>query len=552
MPRPPCFSVPSARPRAAPPRAPALAAALLLSACGCPKFSEMQVEDPAGIGSDWDRSEFARAISDFAAWTGREGVCVPALEIRDSLADGMAIGLYQGPHQHILLVPGSGHDTAVHEMCHAIDQQLGWISNHHIRKFPTGHIDSALYPYRFIQVQESFARICELGPRALDLQGHLERRCELSMEHPGQRFVLDEIFTEVIAPVDPVEVGELTVERRGLAPFTPPGGQLRGVASGDRLLWLLSETPPPPVDMAQASTGLRATTWTLIGVDPATFTVAVRRDLLRDPPDDPLMVSVLGLADSEGEPPLLIEAGLGVRPRIWEIDEETGALTELPAPVEALGAAPWNAVRSGDTLFLLRPEAYVPVEPPEGGADTGAQPLPLEGGWLAVDLRTGEPTRDHPVVRVLDQPVLGGGLADLTATAAGLQLRAEPGLLSEAYAGYAARVGLLDPVSGELRQETVSAALFEAPIGVLPDGSLLATWYDRDPWDDIEPRAGLVVGQDEPRRYWLPADACSRLVDLGAPIRLMHLGDAAWALMTWDGGLELVRIGRGPHPDDAG
>lgn len=67
----------------------------------------MAVEDPDGVATYDMLTEITTAVTDFAAWTGREGACVPSVEVRADVPeqepDSDVVSLYQGDHHGILV-----------------------------------------------------------------------------------------------------------------------------------------------------------------------------------------------------------------------------------------------------------------------------------------------------------------------------------------------------------------------------------------------------------------------------------------------------------------
>jgi hypothetical protein len=83
-----------------------LVAALLFVACApCTPFSEMALDEPEAL---------APIVADFAAWTGRDGVCVPAVEVVAAV-DGHAdlAGVYAAPGEPIVLEAAADYRLAL-------------------------------------------------------------------------------------------------------------------------------------------------------------------------------------------------------------------------------------------------------------------------------------------------------------------------------------------------------------------------------------------------------------------------------------------------------
>ncbi len=521
------------RPRGA---AGGLVLALGLAGCGCPEFSEMDVTDPLNLGTVADYAEIRRGIRDFARWTGETGVCVPEVQLQEELSGGYAVGTYSGPRVPIRLVPGAGHETTVHELCHAIDDQRGWASNDHTRLFPVGHIDHVLYPNRAIQVQESFARICEFGPGGLDLQGALEQRCGWTLAHPGQAYVLDEIYTEASVPRAPAEVSRLETPTRTLQSLIG-GESLVDVASGDTAVWLLTAVGPPGTDPENLGAVSGTGQWVLRGVDPASATMHnTHRFAATFSSSDTRHDRAFRLADAAGAPPLLIETALATTARIWEIDEDAGSLRLLTEVGESLGS--WEeglrAVRIDGLLYAYRAQGFVPHAPDEAG-----EALPV--GWLAVDLETGALVEDAPLLAALAEPLLASSLASISATADGVQILSNQSVLGDVYADAGSRVYTVAAGSRVAEPVALTAAMFTEPALVTADGWLVGLWSDVDYWNGTVGLLGRAAVRLSDRRWALTDGTCDGSGPAVGVVRPFHLGDETWVLGS-DGTSVLAQV----------
>ncbi len=174
----------------------------LLAGCGCPTFADMEVRDPAGLGDAALDEAIVAGIADFAAWTGREGVCVPAVEVREDVlpAVSSAVGRYRGPKRPILVEPG-GHDVEEvvrHELCHALDFEEGH-SVENMDLFPPEDIPAnEFYVTDESRSNEAFARACERVPD-LDLPLALEARCGDTLLSARDRYLHDIVWSEADA-----------------------------------------------------------------------------------------------------------------------------------------------------------------------------------------------------------------------------------------------------------------------------------------------------------------------------------------------------------------
>lgn len=499
-------------------------AVALAGGCACPDFDDMHVSDPEGLTTAAELGLIRQAISDFARWTGEEGVCVPGIELREELSDGYAVGTYSGPRKNILQVPGSGHSTAVHELCHAIDERMGWMSEDHPRLFPVGHIDPVLYPYRSIQMHESMARICEFGPKGLDLQATLENTCGWELAHPGQDLILREVYDQV-SPVRTARTpGGFSFSTISLASLAGPQLALVDMASGERLVWMLSSevegTPDPELLGSMAAP--RAVV--LRGIEPRTGALVAEHRLAIADDISADHSRVFRLADAAGEAALLIESAAATAGRIWELDDETGELHLLTETEVSLGRDPNGllSARMGDRVVMVasgRQEVRDRTTPPDGAE--------LPAAWLVVDLETGAVVEDEPLVGILGRPAIAYNLTGLSAIDGGLQLQlVSDGLLeggTPEVLTYAAGADRLESVS-------VSAASLVEATGLLPTGELLGVWADVDYWNGSVGFAGQVLVDPETRDWRLPPGTCSGSERINYTTRIFHLGDTAWIL----------------------
>jgi hypothetical protein len=217
-------------------------ALLSLVACTpCTSFADMALDDPDTLGP---------IVADFAAWTGREGVCVPSVEVVGEIAgDPRLAGRFQGAGEPILLAESGDYRAALlHELCHALDEQEGLSAD-----FPdTGEDLGAAYDTPALRRMEGFAQVCEDGPAPVAFQAALEERCEVPTD-PAAAWVRTEVYPH--APADPpVSVGPAPQVTRVLA--GAPGVIVAAAGEADGA-WLRLEgggeartvwwSPPPRV-----------------------------------------------------------------------------------------------------------------------------------------------------------------------------------------------------------------------------------------------------------------------------------------------------------------
>ena len=500
--------------------------------CGCPRFGDMVVTNPEHLATVPDLYQFSKAIADFERWSGWNSVCVPELQVRGELREGRVVGLYQGPHQPILLAAGSGHSTAIHEMCHAADQQLGWISDNHPDIYPVTHIDPLTYTSRSSQVHESFARACEAGPNGLSLMRALEDRCGIPLEHPGYTMVLEQVYEGIQVARKPATLRTLALDDFGIDSLIGDG-TLLDVASGGRLIWLVVRDPDPILEEGNPTDHLTRQVWRIIGWSPATQQVEQVHTLLRRPPSLAQGARTFHLLDSVDDP-VLVESTAAAPIHLWLLDEAAGVLERLPDQPHIGGSADVELGLAGvmqDGVALLRVD-----NPPEEVPGALQVPVPsssntlmmLGMGWVAADAWSGDRIDDHHVYNGPFQTHLQNAGVTLTATADGtLAVGVEAAVVP--YWPYQAKVVDADGEAEELRS---TAAGLSNPMGIDPDGRVLALWSNTEVWHTIDQRRFLVLHDPGSGAYWVPDDACTPKEDSVAVDRVMHVDGELWLLAT--------------------
>ena len=183
--------------------------ALGLSLAGChrcPSFSEMSVVDPDGLASGWELDQFTSALADFASATGREGVCVPEIQVvskNDPLLEEHFDGMYLGEGEPIRVAAGSPISPGRlvrHELCHAIDAHEG-LHDGRGEMFPESAVSqSGWYPTIDARESEEFARNCERRPEELAVEAAIDQGCGLAAEAARAGFLLSEVYRGATPP----------------------------------------------------------------------------------------------------------------------------------------------------------------------------------------------------------------------------------------------------------------------------------------------------------------------------------------------------------------
>lgn len=489
----------------------------------------MAVTNPELAATSRDLYQFSKAIANFERWSGWNTVCVPELQVQPELREGRIVGLYQGPLQPILLASGSGHNTAIHEMCHAADQQLGWVSQGNPELYPVTHIDPVTYSTRDAQVRESFARTCEAGPDGLALVRAIEATCGVPLEHPGYALVLDEVFEDVSPVRAPATLRTLVQEDVGVDAIVGDG-TLVDVASGAQLIWFVIRDRDPLLEAGNPTDYLSRTLWRVVGWSPSTRQVVSSQTLLRRPPGVLEANRSLSLLDSI-EDPVLVE-GTAVSPmHLWRIDEQTSGLVRLDDQPFSTAASPFALSLGGvvqDGVALVRvddpPEEQIPGAAQPDLLSTGTATSMAGSGWVAIELATGALMDDHHVYKGVLGPNIQGSGTTLTATADGtVAIGLEPTVAP--YWPFQAQVVAHDGT--RTRLETASAGLSD-PIGVDPGQRRLAIWSNNVVWHTIDTRRFFVLQDPSSGDFWVPEDTCQPRSEGMAVDRVMHVNGELW------------------------
>ncbi len=291
----------------------------------------MEVRDPDGLAGEGVMDDIRTAITDFAAATGREGVCVPAVDVVGPLThrEELVCGDYSRPRWSIRVSAERdcvSQQTVTHELCHAIDTMEG-LSDAHPEEFPGDEVDTEVYEEE-IRSTEDFAQACEDGPQTYELDAAWDDACGDPVLDAGDRFVQENVY---------VDASRLTVENTGVA-----------LDIVDRSLPLDAETQV--LDATGADGELWLTAWHYVGEQRSTqllrldpVTGEVLGDIELAPlADDPPAAS---FAVSDSDPIVLMdlqrESGLDA----WEVDRvhpASGWVERLGTTHEASGGAAWS------------------------------------------------------------------------------------------------------------------------------------------------------------------------------------------------------------------
>ncbi|MDP2316598.1 MAG: hypothetical protein Q8P41_27135 [Pseudomonadota bacterium] len=289
----------------------------LLAACTpCPTFAETVTTDPDGVGDAAVYEGIAQGIADFAAWTGRAGVCVPEVQVRADVWPEYpsVIGRYQGSGEPILVEPEATEVARVvrHELCHALDTQEDHSAPNE-DLFPTEATPkSDLYPTDEARSRETFADACEAEPTDIVLAQVLGERCSRDLVPAPTRYLHETVWTGVEpTPISdtPRDIGIIATDVT-----LDPDLYVDGVAGLDGALvlgvnWFVLE-------LDRYVTGL-------VRVDTTTGALSARIELPRDV-EHPGQVVV---AASDGDVVAFVQ---GETLAAYRVDLDTGAAEPIP------------------------------------------------------------------------------------------------------------------------------------------------------------------------------------------------------------------------------
>ncbi|MCK6502828.1 hypothetical protein L6R53_05425 [Myxococcota bacterium] len=352
---------------------------LVLAMLGCRRdcatFDDMTVADPEGLLVPSSRWGIEQALVDFATWTGRDGVCVPGIEVVDDREEWWG-GLYRGPGRPILVGPDPDgtHQLTVHELCHALDEDEGIVEAHG-RLFHEDLLDSDNYKRTDTRRAEVFARLCDDGPQPVALLQRLHDECGIEVEDLLQRQFLAEHVWLGVTPTDWATPGYDGAP--GLArPLSDDGAAWNPVSAttehqGSR--WTLARYDTTPEWLGGGRPGGPEGLWlveqeldqwrvrTRVPVDLAPFSIDV--------------LDTQGLYLVPGDDGLYVMARAGDRPS-WHLDPATGQLTRVPA----LAPLAWEqpvAVAAGRVLRRSWVDPELPTVTLHELADGSPVPLDL-------------------------------------------------------------------------------------------------------------------------------------------------------------------------------
>ncbi len=306
----------------------------LVVACACPSFEEMEVRGEGDAEAD---ARVADALADFAAWTGREGVCVPGVNVEAVVrVRGVEVdGAYAGPHGWIAVSAGSSDLDAStwHELCHAIDDQEGHSAAQPDLFVGDGIGNANLYPTARARRREAFALGCQDGASGVELILAVDEACGGSRWGLGYAYTQAHVYTAF--PRNPIVPSGVDLRRGSRTLGLGAGVEVTDAVGAGGSLVLLADWP-----------GLVGTSWGLMQVDPTTGASMSSVRLGTSSAE----AAGAQLVRSDGPLRLLVGAEDGDRD-LLEVDLATGTATVLAEGLDLprLGA---RAAWSENTLFV--------------------------------------------------------------------------------------------------------------------------------------------------------------------------------------------------------
>ncbi len=415
-----------------------------VDAVTCATYAELEVTNPDGLAPAEYVAEVEAAIDEFAALTGREGVCVAEARLVPEivLEDGdTAAGMNHDGWIEIAYTAGNGVQGLVfHELCHAVDREMGWWSETRPDWFGD-------------EPHEVFAEACDEGPRPVSLVEARESACGADFGADRQRWFNEEVYAAAVVASEPPEgLAAVTVERRAVTSL--PEEWDWDVVAGGATVYLAGRTAWVEGEPQYVLVYV---------VDPVSTAVI---DTIVGPEVEPRMPELLA---SDGEPLLVRD---GEASAAWRLDTAGRSLVEVPFP--ALDDLYAGAVL-GDEAWIVGTLA---------GDDTRR--------FWRVDLSTGEPAEVELPADVSSwRPVPDRGL---------LAGGAWPEEGSRFWLAY-------EPATGEWTRAASPAGFAAADWVPLADGRLLSTWSDRVAMSTYDP-TGLAVLDPASGDWWLADQPC--------------------------------------------
>jgi len=178
--------------------------------CGtCPPFADTVVTNPDGTATAAQRATAERTLDRFAAWSGREGVCVGEVALHaelDAGRDGSTLGEFVPSEQRVDVLlrpqwPREEPRALQNTLCRALyhDGLSEHPSIHDVLGDGDGDGDGGLIDRLTArrQLEDQLAELCEMSPVAVATKHAIARQCGEDVDR-REAFVLDTVFPDLV------------------------------------------------------------------------------------------------------------------------------------------------------------------------------------------------------------------------------------------------------------------------------------------------------------------------------------------------------------------
>ena len=164
----------------------------------CHSWDALAIDVAEAENPDEALKQIEGAVEQFIDWTQREETCVQEVQVRQTLSDGVG-GRYFTEKRFIRVRDFPSAKTTVHEFCHAVDHEEGWISESGadaLGQYTSAYEGNPHYPTEKSRIHEVFAQFCDDGPQVVELLEELNDICGLEANLDAARFVRDVVYPE--------------------------------------------------------------------------------------------------------------------------------------------------------------------------------------------------------------------------------------------------------------------------------------------------------------------------------------------------------------------
>jgi len=181
-----------------------LALGLVGCRADCPTWDELEVVHVSGEATEAELASYRAKVDEVATWTNLDGVCVPSIQVVRDHEPPLArhngtVGHYRGQGSPIQVDAGVGTDTIAHELCHAIDSDLGGSGSFFSERYSDAFYEAGQHKPDYVyserdKVYEGFAETCKVGPGDAVGVGLIEEACGSSPASEAWRLMHDKVF----------------------------------------------------------------------------------------------------------------------------------------------------------------------------------------------------------------------------------------------------------------------------------------------------------------------------------------------------------------------